>query len=93
MVFNCRRCGDHGELRKGKITGNNAATYRQLEVEINASKILGLKSTTYSNRLCPSCLEELSIWIANRKSHVKVPSPVKFAPGKGVQVKVPIGHQ
>ena len=77
MIFNCRRCGDHGELRKGKVTGNNAAKYRQLEAEINACLILGLKNTSYGKRLCLSCLEELSIWIANNTAHVRVVNAVK----------------
>jgi DNA-directed RNA polymerase subunit M/transcription elongation factor TFIIS len=93
MIFNCRRCGEHGELRKRKVTGNNVAKYRQHEAEINSSLILELKSKSYSKRLCPSCLEELSIWIANRESHVKVPRPVKSAPVKGGLTKVRNGSQ
>jgi len=70
MMFNCRRCGEHGELRKGKVTGNKVARYRQLEAEINSSKILKLES---SKRLCLPCLEDLSTWVGKKEAHVRVP--------------------
>jgi hypothetical protein len=71
MIINCRRCGKPSELRKGTVTGNNVAKYRQLEDEINSSKVLKLE---FSKRLCLSCLEELSTWITNttKRAHVRI---------------------
>jgi hypothetical protein len=93
MMFNCRRCGERGELHKGKITGNNVAKYRQHETEINSTTILKIEGTSLRRRLCPSCLEELAIWIANKKAHVRVPSAAKPVVNADPKPTVRVGPQ
>jgi hypothetical protein len=92
MIFNCRRCGERGELRKGKVTGNNVVKYRQHEVEINSSLIVKLENTP-RKRLCPSCMEELSMWIANKEAHVRVPNSSMPVVSTAPKSKACVGHQ
>lgn len=38
MYYNCLRCGQKKELRKGARPGNNHARYRDLEARLKDSK-------------------------------------------------------
>jgi hypothetical protein len=71
MYYKCLRCGNEKELRKGKRTGNNRAQYLDLETEMQESKVLQLKKTSGTRRLCPPCLGEILVWLGDKKVHVK----------------------
>jgi hypothetical protein len=67
MVYNCLRCGEKKEIRKGNTTGERAARYLNVETEINNSPILALKHKR-TRLLCLACLEDLSIWVTTKKT-------------------------
>jgi hypothetical protein len=70
MYYKCLRCGQKKELRNGTKTGNNRAKYLDLETKMEESKILQLKKTSGDRRLCLPCLEEISIWLKDKQTHV-----------------------
>jgi hypothetical protein len=69
MIYNCRRCTDSGVLRKTKNRNSDYNRYQGLKQALKESPILQLRPNTRS--LCPSCLEELSIWLRDKDAHVK----------------------
>lgn len=77
MLYRCRRCPDHGELRKGAKTGNNEASYKKLTERINTSGILRIERKGLTRVLCPKCLEELDNWIRAFGGPHRLPPPTR----------------
>jgi hypothetical protein len=71
MYYKCLRCGNERELRTGTKTSNNKSQYLDLETKVQESKILQLKKTSGQRRICPPCLEEILVWLGDKKAHVK----------------------
>jgi hypothetical protein len=67
MVLTCAKCKATPEYHKGSVTGGSTGKYLRLRQEINESGTLTLK-----RRLCIKCMEELLLWMKNRKAHVLV---------------------
>ena len=57
-MYNCVKCGARGIYRRGSVTGNHVAEYKQLEAKINASTVVELKHSR-RRKVCLSCLRRL----------------------------------
>lgn len=66
MLYRCLRCGEPGELRRGKSPKSNYAKYRGVEEEMKNSNILHLHKAWGNRNLCPTCLKELSAWLREK---------------------------
>jgi hypothetical protein len=61
MVYYCKRCKDHGEIRLTNNPKNKVSVHLNSIKKINASGIVTL--VRGRGALCPKCLDELLTWL------------------------------
>ncbi len=63
MYYNCVRCGKKKELRKSKKPSNARRKYLDLEKQVKESKVVELRTTSGTRKICPWCLKDLIAWL------------------------------